>query len=306
MQKNKIEDQFWLYVIISLLLHILVFVIFTYGLPSLFKSPPEPEVVTFDILPIDALSNVKTQKVQKDKMQIEDNAKKIEKTKQDEVEDNNKEKLKSEENKEELKRDFDEKKPSDKRELVSIKSKKEEAKKDKIKKSDKAQEKQVKEKPKQKKKKVPTDKEMDALLKTLEQASEGKEQKSNKRAVSAKSDATQESMGNYDENLQLSISEKHAIKQQIERNWNVPIGIQNAGEISVTLYISFKIDGTVEQVKIMDVICPTNMQIACKAASDSAVRAVWKASPLSDLPVDRYQSWKEVQMTFDPSEILGM
>ena len=304
--KNKNGDEeFGVFIAISVALHLFIFILFTYGLPSLFNSPPEPQVITFEILPVDAISNVKTQKIQQEKEIEETAAKKVQKTKQEETPEPKKEdNAKAEENKEESKRDFDEKKPDDKRELVSMKAA-EDKKKEEKKKSDKAQEKKVKDDKKPKKKKLPTDKEMDALLKTLEKASEGNEAKSAKRAVSAKSDAKQESMGQYDESMALSISEEQAIRQQIERQWNVPAGVQNAGEILITLSIAIKIDGTVEQVKLVDSRCPPEMG-GCRAAIDSAIRAVWQSSPLQNLSSARYNNWKAFQISFDPRDVLGM
>lgn len=306
-QKNKNGDEnFSIFILLSIALHLFVLILFTYGLPSLFPSTPEPQVVTFEILPIDAISNIKTQKIQQEKEIEEESAKKVQKTKQEEIPDPQKEdNAKAEENKEESKRDFDEKKPDDKRELVSMKSA-EDKKKEEKKKSDKAQEKQVKDDKKPKKKKLPTDKEMDNLLKTLEKASEGNETKSAKRAVSSKSDAKTDSMGQYNEDKPLSISEKQAIRQQIERNWNVPSGVQNAGEMIITLYIAIKVDGTVEQVKLVDSKCPADMAIVCRAATDSAIRAVRQASPFQNLSSVRYDFWREIQLSFDPRDVLGM
>lgn len=101
----------------------------------------------------------------------------------------------------------------------------------------------------------------------------------------------------------LSISELQAIKQQIERHWNIPIGAQNAGDIQITLYIALSIDGSVEQVKLIERICPASNGIVCQASIDSAIRAVWLASPFQDLSQARYDSWREFQITCDPSNI---
>ena len=306
-QNNKNGDEnFGIFILISIAMHLFVLILFTYGLPSLFPSTPEPQVVTFEILPIDAISNIKTQRIQREKEVEEESAKKVQKTKQEENPEPTKEdNAKAEENKEESKRDSDEKKPDDKRELVSMKSA-EDKKKEEKKKSDKAQEKQVKDDKKPKKKKLPTDKEMDNLLKTLEKASEGNETKSAKRAVSAKSDAKTDSMGQYNEDKSFSISEKQAIIQQMSRYWNIPSGAQNAAEMIITLYISIKIDGTVDQVKLVDSECPAGMAIVCRATTDSAIRAIRQASPLQHLPSARYNSWKEINLRFNPRDVLGM
>jgi hypothetical protein len=38
-----------------------------------------------------------------------------------------------------------------------------------------------------------------------------------------------------------------------------------------------------------------------RAAADSAVRAVYKCNPIKNLPTNKYNSWKEMRLNFDPS-----
>ncbi len=300
------DRPFGFYVAISLVFHLVMFLLFHYGLPSLFNRDLQPQIITFEILPVDSISNVKTQKIQKEKEIEEEKAKKVQKTKADEPEadeSKNKEELEA---KQESKRDQEEKKPENKKDVVHIKDKVEDKKE---KKSNKAEVKQDANKPKPKipqKKKLPTAKDIDSLLKTLEKASAGKEAASNKRAVAAKSDAIEEAIGQFNEDKPLSISEEQAIRQQIQDKWNVPIGVQNADEIIITLYIAIKPDGSVEQVKIVESKCPVSAGNVCKAAIDSAVRAVWQASPFQNLPPDRYNIWKAFNISFDPKEVLGI
>jgi outer membrane biosynthesis protein TonB len=105
--------------------------------------------------------------------------------------------------------------------------------------------------------------------------------------------------------LQLSISEKALIKKQIEDGWrNIPVGAQGIEQAKVVVYISLDKDGTVLQVKIVDTLCNGVSAGICQALADSALRAVKQASPLKNLPVERYDTWKEFQFLFDPSEIL--
>jgi outer membrane biosynthesis protein TonB len=307
--KNNNEDQeFWVFVCVSIALHLAVFVLCTFGLPSLFKAIPEPQIITFDVLPVSDISNVKTQKIQQEKETLEEIAKKVQKSQAKEENAESNKKTEHEETKEESKRDPEEKKPENKQDVVDIKQK-DSKKIEEKKKSDKAQEKQTKDskdKPKPKKRKIATEKDIDALLKTLEKASDGKEAKSNKRAVSPKSDAKETSLGaNYNEDRPLSISEEQSIRQQISQHWNVPAGVSNAGEITITIYIAMSLDGTVEQAKIVDMQCGATSMV-CKAASDSALRAVRQASPLQNLMPERYESWKSFNISFDPREILGM
>ena len=289
---SKEDQPFWVYVAISVAIHLATFLLFSFGLPH-FQSPViEEQIITFEVIPVDSISNIKTQKIQKEEEVIEEHAKKIVKSK-------------SEAAKPEAVKEA--KKLEEKAEAVVIKEKKAEKKKE---------EKKAEEKPKPKKqepdkkappkKKTSTKSDMDSLLKTLERESEGKEEKAKKRAVAEKSDAIEEAIGKFSADKPLSISEKDTIKQQVTDKWNVPIGAQNAGAIIVTLYIGLQTDGTVERVKLIDITCPIGAEIVCRAAGDSAVRAVWQASPLRNLSPTRYDIWKEFHINFDPKDALGM
>jgi hypothetical protein len=40
-----------------------------------------------------------------------------------------------------------------------------------------------------------------------------------------------------------------------------------------------------------------------RAAADSALRAVFKCSPLKNLPPEKYGSWREMELNFDPQDL---
>ena len=279
--KDNNNDNLLLATAISLAIHLAIIASFLFGFPSFFKRMPEEQVIILEMLPITDVSNVKTQKVQNEKELEEESAKKVQKSKE-KVEEQKK--PKPEPKKEEVK-------PEPKKDAVVV-ERKPEPKKPEPKKQ---------EKPKEKKK---SDTDLDSLLKTLEKASEGKEEKSNKQSRSEKTDAEKEARGQFDSDLPLSISEYHALRQQIERHWNVPAGAKGSGEIKITIYISLKIDGSVEKVELKDKQCPIGSDVLCQAAADGALRAVWLASPFQNLSQERYNSWKEFNIEFDPSDIL--
>ncbi len=87
-----------------------------------------------------------------------------------------------------------------------------------------------------------------------------------------------------------------AIKQKVERNWSVPAGVLDAGELVVTLRIQLGPDGSVRRVEIVDDGGGTNY----RTMAESARRAVLKASPFDALTrhVDQYEGWREITMTF--------
>lgn len=277
----KNNNIFSISFICSVVLHLLIIYFFLFGLPSLFKKSPEEQVIVFEMLPISNQSNVPNKTKQPEKAIENQDTKKVEQSKPDDTEEKSPlekplEKL-LEEKKPVDTKPIEKKKPVEEKKLVETK------------------------KPLEKKKKIPNKSDLDSLLKNLEQSSEGSSAKSNKQARSKENKETQESKGPYDDTLTLSISEISLIKQQIERVWSKPIGIQNLEQLRVTLYIALNQDGSVKEVKVKETICPNITKIACDALSDSAMRAVWQASPINNLAPQRYNSWKEFNFLFDPS-----
>jgi outer membrane biosynthesis protein TonB len=294
MKNNNINNNiFSISFICSVVLHLLIIYFFLFGLPSLFKKSPEEQVIVFEMLPINSKSNVPNKIKQSEKAIENQDTKTVEQSKPNDTEEQKPlekplEKLLEEKKPLENKLPIEEKKVIDKK-PIEEKKLAEEKKPVKTK------------KPLEKKKKIPNKSDLDSLLKNLEQSSEGSSAKSNKQARSKENKETQESKGPYDETLPLSISEISLIKQQIERVWSKPIGIQNLEQLRVTLYIALNQDGSVKEVKVKETICPNITKIACDALSDSAMRAVWQASPINNLDPKRYNSWKEFNFLFDPS-----
>lgn len=295
------NDNLTIPLLVSVAAHILFAGLFFF-VPSLFsRKLPEEQVFAIEMLPISDQSNIKTQKKQTEKAVESEDSKKVTKSKS---EDKNVEAPKpSEQKPEEVKKE-----PTPEKEITpEIKDKKDDKPKE-PKKIDKKEEKQEK-KPVEKdikkpqKKKEKKEVELDSLLKTLEKASEGKNNKSKQHNRSPQTDDQTDAQGPFDNLSPLSISEFHAIRQQIEQHWNIPVGAQNSENIKIILYIRLKNDGTVEHVELVSKHCPSGSATLCEAAADGALRAVWLASPLKNLTQERYDSWKELNIEFDPSEI---
>ena len=62
--KEQEDKKFQRAIIISAILHLVLLGVFFLGFPSVFeKLPEEPDVMTFEILPISELSNVKNENI---------------------------------------------------------------------------------------------------------------------------------------------------------------------------------------------------------------------------------------------------
>lgn len=95
------------------------------------------------------------------------------------------------------------------------------------------------------------------------------------------------------------------VRRQIEPCWKPPIGAVEARDLIVRVLVRLDRGGFVREAQILDA---TRMALNpfYEAAADSARRAVLndRCHPLS-LPLERYELWKVIELTFNPSEMLG-
>ncbi len=99
---------------------------------------------------------------------------------------------------------------------------------------------------------------------------------------------------------QLSQSEIDALRARLMALWNPPVGVQDAVSVQITIRIRFKRDGTLE---IGPQVLTSGSGVQFNAMRDSAVRAVLVGQPYSMLRPDHYDSWKEIDFTFDTKEM---
>lgn len=278
----KNNDNFLIFLGCSIAIHLLAACLFTVGFPSIFTTLQNDEqIITFEALPVAAISNIPTKKAIKEKLEEPVDARNVQASKTPAIAPEPKPA---------------EKIPEPKKEKVeTITEKKQEEPKAK-----KEPEPQQKEKAKDKKKQNTSD--LESLLKNLEKSSKGNNNKSNKRNNS-NGDNEAESKGSFNEDMPLSISEKALIKQQIEKNWQIPIGTQGIDQIKIVVYIALNKDGSVAEVKVTDKMCTGIPSAVCELFVDSCTRAVWQSSPIQNLPEPRYNTWKAFNFLFDPTDM---
>ncbi len=314
------KDNFTVFLICSIALHLLLLYFFLFGMPSLFEKLPEEQIITFEMLPVSEKANIITQTKQQeapieneDSTQAEQTKPKEEMPKEDKVKEAEIKKV-EEKPKIEEKKLIEEKKPEEVKEALP--EKKGEIKEEKPKEEEKKQIEAVKKTEEKKEEKKPIEKlkekkkqelkidELDSLLKNLEQSSEGDNVKSNKHKRSEQVDNQKEAKRVYTEGLPLSDSESSLIKRKIESHWNnIPAGTRGNSKVKVIISIILDKSGNVEQAQVKGKICPNISVSVCEALVDSAVRAVWKASPIENLDPARFNHWKEINFNFDPSRL---
>ena len=108
----------------------------------------------------------------------------------------------------------------------------------------------------------------------------------------------------YNDAMPMSQTEKDAISGQFIPCWSMPSGAKDANKLAVRVKVTLQPDGTViDAIVAPDQLAHYNADLTFRAAADSAVRAVHKCSPLKYLPSEKYNSWKDMEINFDPKDL---
>jgi colicin import membrane protein len=104
------------------------------------------------------------------------------------------------------------------------------------------------------------------------------------------------------QDAQLSQSEIDALRARISSCWSPPPGIDANSRLYVVLRVLFKTDGSMVQA-------PTLVEGSASplgpALAESAKRALLLCQPFTMLKPAHYDQWKDLELKFDPHELLG-
>ena len=102
----------------------------------------------------------------------------------------------------------------------------------------------------------------------------------------------------------LSLSEEDALRAQIFGCWSVPLGLPYDENLLVRIKLNLKKDGTIMKSEILDHERMNRPgQKFYKVLAESALRAVRLCQPLR-VPPTGYEKWKNIQLNFNPTEML--
>ena len=102
----------------------------------------------------------------------------------------------------------------------------------------------------------------------------------------------------------LTLSEEDALRAQIFGCWSVPLGLPYNEDLLVRIKLNLKKDGTISKSEILDHQRMNSPgQKFYKVLAESALRAVRLCQPLK-VPPTGYDKWKEIQLNFNPTEML--
>ena len=102
----------------------------------------------------------------------------------------------------------------------------------------------------------------------------------------------------------LTLSEEDALRAQIFGCWSVPLGLPYDDNLLVRIKLNLKKDGTIMKSEILDHERMNRPgQKFYKVLAESALRALRICQPLK-VPPTGYEKWKEIQLNFNPTEML--
>ena len=102
----------------------------------------------------------------------------------------------------------------------------------------------------------------------------------------------------------LTLSEQDALRAQIFGCWTVPLGLPYDDNLLVRIKLKLKQDGTIVKSEILDHERMNRPgQKFYKVLAESALRAVRICQPLR-VPQSGYDKWKDIQLNFNPTEML--
>ena len=102
----------------------------------------------------------------------------------------------------------------------------------------------------------------------------------------------------------LTLSEEDALRAQIFGCWSVPLGLPYDQDLLVRIKLQLKKDGTIMKSEILDHERMNKPgQKFYKVLAESALRAVRLCQPLK-VPPTGYEKWKDLQLNFNPMEML--
>ena len=100
----------------------------------------------------------------------------------------------------------------------------------------------------------------------------------------------------------LSQTEMDALRGIVEKNWTVMPGQVSSNDIKIV--VRFELDQNGEVVGDPEVTSSGGDGSSLRALEGGARRAVMKSAPFDQLPKDKYDTWKVVELSFYPSEMM--
>lgn len=103
---------------------------------------------------------------------------------------------------------------------------------------------------------------------------------------------------------QLSQSELDAFRARLANLWNPPAGASSPDELLVRVRIRLNPDGRLAGPPFASSPTGYGNSALYMAARDSAHRAINRAQPFDMFKPENYEQWKDIEITFDPRDMI--
>lgn len=105
---------------------------------------------------------------------------------------------------------------------------------------------------------------------------------------------------------EMTISEIDLVRQQIHRCWNLPSGAKDAHTMQISIRIAMNPDGMVRTARILN-SSRMGSDPFYRTMAESALRAVLNpACQPFKLPPEKYERWQSMKLNFDPRDMFGL
>jgi len=101
---------------------------------------------------------------------------------------------------------------------------------------------------------------------------------------------------------QLSQSELDGLRARLSQCWSPPAGVDATSNLFVVLHVLFKPDGS---LATEPAVVEGSESVLGPALTESAKRALLLCQPFTMLKPEHYEQWKDIEVKFDPHELLG-
>jgi colicin import membrane protein len=101
---------------------------------------------------------------------------------------------------------------------------------------------------------------------------------------------------------QLSQSEIDALRARISSCWSPPPGVDATSKVYIVLDVQFRPDANMAHDPL---VVEGSASSLGPALAESAKRALLMCQPFTMLRPEHYDQWKDIQLKFDPQELLG-
>ncbi len=101
---------------------------------------------------------------------------------------------------------------------------------------------------------------------------------------------------------QLSQSELDGLRARLSQCWSPPAGVDATSNLFVVLHVLFKPDGSLASEPA---VVEGSESVLGPALTESAKRALLLCQPFTMLKPEHYDQWKDIEVKFDPHELLG-